>query len=55
MKETLVEKVTADELLEEIDIILKDELIANLQKNGQNIDITLNNGQKFALTVVALN
>lgn len=45
------EKVTVDELLQEISITIKDEIIANYEQVNGELLIKLSNGQKFCLTV----
>ena len=44
-------KVEAIDLLVDIKALLKEYYIATFNKNGNSLNITFNNGQKFRLTV----
>lgn len=49
------EKIDAKELLRDIKVLLKDNLIAKLYEQGQEVSITFLNGQKFILTLYEVN
>lgn len=51
MNKTNQIKVTSQELLQEITVCVRDEIVAQYQQQGDKLTITLGNGQKFCLTV----
>ena len=49
-----MEKVTVEELKQEIESMLKDEFVAKVACSKQGIELCFLNGQKFILQVEAL-
>ena len=45
------ELIKAEDLLEEIKIALRDAFVAKFYRQGQELNITFLNGQKFTLTL----
>ncbi|MBQ8657624.1 MAG: hypothetical protein IJ506_00630 [Clostridia bacterium] len=45
------EKITITQLLSQLQIVLKDELIAKVQNKSSVLTISFPNGQKFILSV----
>lgn len=45
------EKITKKFVLQELEILLRDEFVCGLENDGEKIYMTLNNGQKFAISV----
>ncbi|MDE6058608.1 MAG: hypothetical protein K2G44_01030 [Clostridia bacterium] len=48
---TEVNEITADELMGELKLLIKENYIAKLYRQGQQLNITFLNGQKFLLTL----
>lgn len=45
------EKITKKFVLQELEILLRDEFVCGLENDGEKIYMTLNNGQKFCISV----
>lgn len=44
-------EIKAEELMEEIQLLLKDHFVAKFYRQGQELNITFLNGQKFTLSL----
>ncbi len=45
------EKITKEFILQELEILLRDEFVCEIENDGEKVYMTFDNGQKFAISV----